>query len=194
MTLTPQTVSPRGNVVNHKVLQGVAFPSGEVDDWAAMALGSRRIFHAEIGARLAKLRSDNGLTQGEVEHRSKGAVNKNTLKSIEAGRIENPNPDVLRELARLYKVPFREIALPFIEANYGSDLVRQSGDQQSSDDAAATRMEIERLRELVGRYETEAREVRTATDAIVKVALRLETLRKTQGGESHGRRRDRKVG
>lgn len=190
-----------GNDVNHKFLQGVAFPTSRHDDEPAMASAVRRIFHPEIGARLAKLRADKGLTQGQVAQLSKGVVNKNTLKSIEGGRIENPSPPLLRELARIYNVPFRDIALPFIQANYGSDLIRHDRDQKSgsspgdsTNDSAATRMELERLQEIVARYDKEAREMRTATDAIVKVALALEKTRKTSQRESDSRRRDRKVG
>jgi len=43
-------------------------------------------------------------------------------------------------------------------------------------------------------YEKEAREMRTATDAIVKVALRLEQIRKTGTTEPRRGRGHRKVG
>lgn len=139
----------------------------------------------------------------QVEIASNGKLRAGTLKSIETGRIKNPDPDHLRALARIYKVGFERIAEPFLVANYGRDLTRHFGDQSSGsssnegdqiDDPVATRMELERLTELVNKYEAEAREVRTATDAIVRVALRLEQIRKTSGKQSGRSRRDRKVG
>lgn len=189
--------------VNHNLLQAIASSTGASQNQPAMASGKRPIFHAEIGRSLANLREERGLSQMQVEIASGGKLRAGTLKSIETGRIKNPDPDHLRVLARIYKVGFERMAEPFLIANYGRDLTRHFGDQQSGSsshvgdqthDAAEARMELERLRLLVGQYEKEAREVRTATDAIVRVALRLEKIRKTEGAQSHRGRRDRKVG
>lgn len=165
-----------------------------------MASVKRRIFHHEIGARLAKLRDRKGLTQGQVELLSKGGVKKNTLKSIEAGRIENPNPETLRTLARVYGVPFAEIALPFIEANYGLDLIGHADERRSpllnerGSDVPASDVETRRL-------ESQYRELVTATAAI---ASQLFDLAAVHGADAQGkaarttqsgaRRRARKAG
>lgn len=161
----------------------------------------RPVFHARIGLFLVELREGRGWSQGQVVIQTKGKIKIGTLKSLEAGRIKHPDAADLHVLAVAYGVQYESLASRFVEANYGSDLIRPNGDQESdlSEGAQANvpaeaRVELERLRELVGRYETEAREVRTATDAIVRVALRLEQIRKTESAKPNRRSRDRKVG
>lgn len=192
--------------VNHNLLQPIALTTGAPHNRLAMGSGKRPIFHKEIGENLAKLRTDRGLSQMQVEIASKGRLRAGTLKSIETGRIKNPDPDHLRELARIYNVTLQTLAQPFLVANYGRDLVRHAVDQQSESsshvgdqahDPASTRMELERLRTLVGKYETEAREVQVATDAIAKVALHLGNLAQIQSVARKKPKRgggDRKVG
>jgi transcriptional regulator with XRE-family HTH domain len=157
-------------------------------------VGRRPVFHKEIGAWLANLRNGRGLSLRQVEIASKGKISKATLTSLELGRIKNPDEDMLRELARIYGAEYSAIALRFVEANYGRDLVPSSHVEDPTDDPVATRMELERLKALVAQYETEAREMRTATDAIVKVALRLAALQATAAGQPRRRRHHRKLG
>lgn len=168
-----------------------------------MARGARPVFHQETGHWLMKLREGRGLSLRQVEILSKGRVKKGTLTSIESGRVKHPDDSLLREIARIYEWDYREIALRFITGNYGRDLARHFGDQQSglplndgalTDDTAAARMEIERLRTLVDKYQKEAREVRSVADSLARVALNLEEIRKAPARKADRRGRDRKVG
>lgn len=189
--------------VNPKFLQKVALLTGAVEQFVPMASGKRQIFHPEIGRDLAKLRELKQLSQGQVALRGKGKITEGTLKAIETGRVKNPDPDHLRTLATIYGVPFRVIAEPFVLANYGRDLIRQTGDQQSGssstvgdspDETVAARLELEQLRERVAQYDQEVRKMRTLADDVFQTAIALEEVRVAAKAASPRRRHDRKTG
>lgn len=161
--------------------------------------GKRHIFHPGIGRDLANLRELKHLSQGQVALRGKGRISKGTLKAIETGRVKNPDPDHLRALAGIYGVPFNVVAEPFVRANYGPDLVRQSEDQESqlplkgqAHDPVAARL---------FQLESENKELRSALEKITRVAHKLVQIAKVgEQGDSVAdtrparRRRHRETG
>lgn len=164
----------------------------------------RRKFHAEIGAKLAALRESKGWTQGQAVIQARGRIKMGTLKSIEAGRVKHPDVDDLRVLASTYAVAYADLAQMFFIANYGSDLARHEGDQQSNlstsveggqaHDPATARLELQQLRSRVARYEEAAGKMRAATDDLFKLAVALEEIKPATGAKPSGRRRHHKVG
>lgn len=187
--------------VNPNLLQRDAMPTKGIQHSEAMASGKRQIFHAEVGRSLAKLREEKQLSQGQVALRSKGKISEGTLKGIETGRIKNPDPDHLRTLAAIYGVPFRTIAQPFIEANYGPDLVRHDRDQQSGSSSHVGDSQNESVAARILTLESENTELRTAFNEVANVAGRLVQIAKVseQGDPAADTRparsrRDRKTG
>jgi transcriptional regulator with XRE-family HTH domain len=199
--MTTETIPARLTCVNYNLLQPIASSTGGHHNRQPMASGTRPIFHRAIGESLAKLRTERGLSQMQVEIASKGRLRAGTLKSIETGRIKNPDPDHLREMSRIYGVKFDRIAEPFLVANYGRDLVRHFGDQQSdlsvtkegaaNVPAAARVFELEsdneRLRDALAKVQNVASQL----VQIAKVGVEGDSTATARSGRS---RRDRKTG
>lgn len=164
----------------------------------------RPVFHAELGAELAKLREkDMGWTQEQVVRfaKQKGLeVGMGALKSLEAGKTKFPDADILKALSTLYEVPYEDLVLKFVRANYGGDLIRHAADQHSgspqragaplNETTAADRRELVRLRALREKNEKENGKVRTLVTALFEVAVDLRkaansTKQRTGGGRRH---------
>lgn len=62
-----------------------------------------------VGKVLKKMRLDRGLTQGQIEYRTKGQVKRDWLASVENGRIKHPPPDKLEFLAEVFGTSMLEI-------------------------------------------------------------------------------------
>jgi hypothetical protein len=78
------------------------------------------------------------------------------------------------------------------DSDQGSKLPQDVGGQ--NDDGVTVGLELQELRGRVARYEAEAREVRTVTDSLAKVALALEEIRKAPKGKTSRGGGNRKVG
>jgi transcriptional regulator with XRE-family HTH domain len=151
-----------------------------------------------IGGNLRAIRGD----RDQKAIASRIGVSQTRLSNWERDRYKTLTLRSLIMLAHGYECSIEQI----VQGVGGyREIVRHNGDQDQASgsplrvgdpthESVATRMELTRLRRLVASYETEAREMRTATDAIVKVALRLAALQATAAGQSHRRRRYRKLG
>ncbi len=64
---------------------------------------------SELGALLADLRSARGLSLREVEDATGRAVSNAYLSQLENGRIQQPSPNVLHDLADVYAVPYETL-------------------------------------------------------------------------------------
>lgn len=100
----------------------------------------RPVFHKEIGQFFRQLRVARGwgLRQaGRIaEEKRLDLLNFNTLGTLERGATKNPEPELLRELASLYKVPYHQLVGRFLTHRYGvgivaRDLPDHSPDQES---------------------------------------------------------------
>ena len=60
----------------------------------------------QLGSLLAHLRAAKGLSLREVEAVTSRAVSNAYLSQLEKGRIQQPSPSILRELAGVYSVPY----------------------------------------------------------------------------------------
>ena len=62
-----------------------------------------------LGVVLADLRKAKGLSLREVQEATKGAVSNAYLSQLEHQKIKKPSPDVLRNLAEVYGVPYETL-------------------------------------------------------------------------------------
>lgn len=89
-----------------------------------------RVYAKELGDFFAGLREARGWTQSAAARAAKSAklnvLSRNVLLRLEEGKIKNPEPDVLRALAKLYLLPYDQILGRFVRARYGSDLPWQA--------------------------------------------------------------------
>jgi transcriptional regulator with XRE-family HTH domain len=69
----------------------------------------RRLSQSALGGLLADLRSAKGLSLREVEEATGRAVSNAYLSQLEKGRIQQPSPSVLHELAAVYAVPYEAL-------------------------------------------------------------------------------------
>lgn len=114
--------------------------------------------HPEIGSLFRELRTEAGwgLRQAARIAEEKGLrlLTMNSLGFLERGVTKNPDPELLREVAALYKVSYAPLAAKFAAMRYGieingTDLIRPPMDQasdlskgESADvTAAATRLQ-----------------------------------------------------
>lgn len=127
------------------------------------------------------------------------AVSKGVLLGLEKGRTKNVDPDVLRDLAALYELPYEELVRRFVEHRYGltrRDLVRHSEDQTSnlpteggSPDVPASVSrslvsEVVELRNRVARYEALVDPLQDVASRLVKMARDSKKIRQAVGRRS----------
>lgn len=157
-----------------------------------------------LGQNIKRLRERPGFERTRRELARSMGTEYQSLYDWETDRRKTVDSATLLKLARALQVTVEQL-LDGVDDDYEAikrDLVRQSRDQQSvvpqdvgdTDESATTRLELQRLTELVARYEKEAREVRSVFDAFGRVTLALEEIRKTPTGKARSRRRDRKTG
>jgi transcriptional regulator with XRE-family HTH domain len=63
----------------------------------------------ELGALLADLRAAKGLSLRAVEEATGSAVSNAYLSQLENGKIRKPSPNVLHQLAEVYRVPYETL-------------------------------------------------------------------------------------
>lgn len=171
----------------------------------------RPVHHQALGEYFVGLREQKAWAQNEAaelaQRRGLRALSRQVLLRLERGQIKNPEPAVLKAAALLYGVPYLDIVRKFVALRFdvplAPDLTRHDRDQQSGaslnvgdplNEKDAIGVELQELRALVAKYEKDAHEVRTVTDALVKVALSLEQTRKAPKGKSNRGGRDRRMG
>jgi transcriptional regulator with XRE-family HTH domain len=126
---------------------------------ASVAMPRRPVFYPELGAFFLALREERGWNQSEAaslaSRRQLSALTRQVLLRLEKGKTKNPEPDVLRDLAALYEVPYDDLVARWVNARYGvkpRDLTRHADGEDGSfvggaGDPAATRLlEEERTR------------------------------------------------
>jgi transcriptional regulator with XRE-family HTH domain len=103
--------------------------------------------HPEIGRLFRQLREDKGWGLRQAARlagaRSLTLLTMNSLGFLERGATKNPDPELLKEVATLYGVPYEKVAGEYVRVRYwiervrygidsaGTDLIRQTGDQGS---------------------------------------------------------------
>jgi transcriptional regulator with XRE-family HTH domain len=166
---------------------------------------ARPVFHNALGDFFRSIREAKGWSLRQTAtlaaNRKIGSVSYQSLQRLEAGKAKNPEPDLLKALAKLYAVPYQTLVDKWVEHTF--DLTRHSTDQSSGssshvgdplNDPAATRMELERLRTIVARYDEEVRKMRALADDVFNTAIALEQVRTTAEEPPNRRSNDRKVG
>ena len=77
---------------------------------ASTQMGSRPVFHEEIGQFFTELREAKVWTQRQAEdiaeRRKLVALTRQVLWRLEKGRVKNLDPKVLRALANLYEMSY----------------------------------------------------------------------------------------
>ena len=92
----------------------------------------RPAFHPELGLFFRKLRTDRGWTMRQAatiaaKRPEQRPLTRQVLLRIEGGQIKNPEPDVLRALAGLYKVDYEALVGMFFAQRYGIDIGPSGG-------------------------------------------------------------------
>jgi transcriptional regulator with XRE-family HTH domain len=154
-----------------------------------------------FGSNLRALMNRSGVRVTDVA-KALGVV-KSAVSGWLHDKVDLPNTPTLLRLAKAVGCTVDEL-LVGLDPAYDKvrDLIRQGSDQQSGtsspgdprDDPAATRMELQRLSDLVARYEKEAREVLQISDDLHEIATRMEEVRKAPKGTSRRSSRHRKAG
>ena len=62
-----------------------------------------------LGQHLAAIRSDRKMSLRQVEELTNKAVSNAYLSQIENGKIQQPSPNILHELARVYKTSYEQL-------------------------------------------------------------------------------------
>lgn len=83
---------------------------------------SRRLYFSKFGDYLKKCRNLSELTQEEVAQKAQG-ISQGLLALYETGRIADPQPRVLWQLAHIYNVDYLAVMLELIKEKYDVDNV-----------------------------------------------------------------------
>jgi transcriptional regulator with XRE-family HTH domain len=121
----------------------------------------RRQYYTELGGFIAGLRPKkwNSSYAALRAHDRKLPLSRNVIERLEAGKIENPKPEVLQAVADLYGAKYEEIVWAYVRERYGvtSDQSRHSTiqgsalHQEATDDPASDERRESRIRELESR-------------------------------------------
>lgn len=94
-------------------------------------VAGRRVFDKNLGQFFRELREQRslGLRQAVqlAEQRELSGLNLNTLGALERGATKNADPELLRAVAAMYKVPYAEVVSGYMTQRYrlrDSDLPR----------------------------------------------------------------------
>lgn len=88
---------------------------------ACRHVAARPIFHKEFGAFLARLRETRtGWNQSDAVRFIKSPlVTRQKLLHLEAGKTQDPDPDLLRVLAKAYQEPYESVIKHLVSSRYG---------------------------------------------------------------------------
>ena len=78
-----------------------------------------------FGAFLVQLRESFRWRQAQaadIATRRELAVSRQALRGLEEGKTQSPEPELLRAVAQLYKVPYEELVRRYVHERYGIDL------------------------------------------------------------------------
>jgi transcriptional regulator with XRE-family HTH domain len=64
---------------------------------------------AALGKHLAAIRNDRGFSLRQVEELTKKVVSNAYLSQIENGKIQQPSPNILHALSRIYKTSYEHL-------------------------------------------------------------------------------------
>lgn len=95
----------------------------------------RPVFHEGFGAFLASQREAKGWSLRGAAAQAKRwslPLSYQVLFRLEGGQTKNPNGDVLRAVAQLYRLPYEELAARVVSANYGLQIVRKNVEPQDT--------------------------------------------------------------
>lgn len=96
----------------------------------------RKVFHKELGEYLKGLRTAQGWGQSEAARKARERglhlVTRSTLVLWETGKVKSPDHEKVRQIARLYGVPYRQLSAKVFASISGSDPLRQSAVSPSS--------------------------------------------------------------
>ena len=62
-----------------------------------------------LGKHLAAIRNDRGFSLRDVEELTNKLVSNAYLSQIETGKVQQPSPNILHELARVYKASYEQL-------------------------------------------------------------------------------------
>jgi transcriptional regulator with XRE-family HTH domain len=98
----------------------------------------RPVFYPALGKYFISLREGRGWSQGRAAINAAklglDVLSKDVIARLEEGKTKFPEQEVLRSIAELYGVPYREVAERFIAAAY--DLPFHGGTTASASDEA----------------------------------------------------------
>lgn len=83
----------------------------------------RPIFHEEFGRFMRVVRERSGMVSqngaADRAHRlGLNAVSRQKILKLETGKIKHPDPELLRQLAILYKADYSQLVSEFVDKNY----------------------------------------------------------------------------
>lgn len=169
----------------------------------------RPVFSEHLGKYFRGLRAAKklGLRQAAqtAENKHLGLLTRQVIFSLEKGRTKNIEPDVLKEVAKLYAVDYEEIAARVINDRYGfgvsGDLLRHARTKDSGSHSSKGEPDVSAsARERIADLERELAESKTLVSEVQNVARRLmllvlrDEMREPRETETTRRRRDRKAG
>lgn len=153
-----------------------------------------------FGLRVKQLREDRGFTQKDAALKAK--MSQPQWANLEASKRLPEGPTLIR-IAKAISSTVDELLVGADEEydELRSDLIRQRGDQQfdpSQEGAQANvpaeaRVELERLRTLVEKYQTASRKVLELVDDLDAASTALEELGTVKEGKASRVRRTRKA-
>jgi hypothetical protein len=103
-------------------------------------VSKRPVFHPELAAFFRGLRVARGLgfNQAVDTARRRGLpVTTQHLRGLEKGTTKNPDPDVLRALARLYDLSYEALATQYVRVRFGLQVAAGQPDESPRDRAEA---------------------------------------------------------
>ena len=94
--------------------------------YAPECVGIRRVVNREFGRYVTGLREAENWTQSDAaryaKQRGLRRVTRQVLIHLEAGKTQFPEPDLIREVAQLYRQTYDDLARRFFEHRYGVPL------------------------------------------------------------------------
>jgi len=91
-----------------------------------------------FGEYLRALRKSHGWTQEEVERRSGKALAQEYQSLLEQGRRKSPSPQICKVIARIYKIPFKQIWLAVQSEMLGEPIFADIQSPNEIDDELAS--------------------------------------------------------
>jgi len=147
----------------------------------------------EFGAFLATLREGFRWKQSQAANiagRRGIRVSYQALRGLESGVTQSPEPELLRSLAQLYRVPYEELVRRFVEERYGVSMAPADWKQISEERLGDDRFVLENDEpELIDAWRLSNPEGQHAALAVLKVSKKTKGSGKTEQRRSAPRSR-----